>query len=75
MVQQAKDNDRARLDSIFRFFHTVKGSCGFLELPRFEALSHAAEDVLSDLRDGRRGRSVVVRHGAMIMSAPCPTSP
>ena len=44
--------DRDRLDSIFRFFHTVKGSCGFLDLPRFARLSHAAEDVLSDLRDG-----------------------
>jgi two-component system chemotaxis sensor kinase CheA len=26
--------DRERLDSIFRFVHTVKGSCGFLDLPR-----------------------------------------
>lgn len=51
---EADPNDRARLDSIFRFVHTVKGSCGFLELPRFERLSHAAEDVLSDLRAGTR---------------------
>ncbi|MEJ7925399.1 chemotaxis protein CheW [Sphingobium sp. AN641] len=46
--------DRDRLDAIFRFFHTVKGSCGFLNLPRFERLSHAAEDVLSDIRAGKR---------------------
>jgi two-component system chemotaxis sensor kinase CheA len=46
--------DRDRLDAIFRFFHTVKGSCGFLNLPRFEKLSHAAEDVLSDIREGKR---------------------
>ncbi|AUW60338.1 chemotaxis protein CheA [Sphingobium sp. SCG-1] len=51
---EADPSDRERLDSIFRFFHTVKGSCGFLNLPRFERLSHAAEDVLSDIRDGRR---------------------
>lgn len=47
-------SDRDRLDSLFRFFHTVKGSCGFLDLPRFEKLSHAAEDVLAAIRDGKR---------------------
>lgn len=46
--------DRARLDSIFRFVHTVKGNCGFFDLPRLEALSHAAEDALADVRAGRR---------------------
>ncbi|MGB5077610.1 MAG: ATP-binding protein [Sphingorhabdus sp.] len=44
--------DRALLDSVFRFVHTVKGSCGFLDLPRLLRLSHAAEDVLSAARDG-----------------------
>lgn len=44
--------DRALVDSVFRFVHTVKGSCGFLDLPRLLRLSHAAEDVLSAARDG-----------------------
>ena len=30
---EADPSDRDRLDAIFRFFHTVKGSCGFLNLP------------------------------------------
>src|SRR3954470_1202551 len=51
---EAEPNDRARLDSIFRFVHTVKGNCGFFEFPRLEALSHAAEDALADCRAGRR---------------------
>src|SRR5882757_539396 len=51
---EAAPDDRSRLDSIFRFVHTVKGSCGFLDLPRLERLSHAAEDVLADVRDDRR---------------------
>ncbi|MEA3389779.1 chemotaxis protein CheA [Sphingobium sp. CCH11-B1] len=51
---EADPSDSDRLDAIFRFFHTVKGSCGFLNLPRFERLSHAAEDVLSDIRAGKR---------------------
>ena len=49
---EADPSDRKLLDELFRFFHTVKGSCGFLNLPRFERLSHAAEDVLSDVRAG-----------------------
>ncbi|GAA0729528.1 chemotaxis protein CheA [Sphingomonas japonica] len=51
---EAAPDDRARLDSIFRFVHTVKGSCGFLDLPRLQRLSHAAEDVLSQVRSGER---------------------
>ena len=51
---EADPSDRARLDSIFRFVHTVKGSCGFLDLPRLARLSHAAEDVLQTVRSGDR---------------------
>ena len=51
---EADPADRARLDAIFRFVHTVKGSCGFLDLPRLARLSHAAEDVLGAVRDGQR---------------------
>jgi len=51
---EADPADRARLDAIFRFVHTVKGSCGFLDLPRLARLSHAAEDVLAAVRDGKR---------------------
>jgi two-component system chemotaxis sensor kinase CheA len=51
---EASPDDRGRLDAIFRFVHTVKGSCGFLRLPRLQRLSHAAEDVLADVRAGKR---------------------
>ncbi|RST30728.1 chemotaxis protein CheA [Sphingomonas ginkgonis] len=51
---EAEPGNRARLDSIFRFVHTVKGNCGFFEFPRLESLSHAAEDALADVRAGRR---------------------
>jgi len=46
-------HDSDSVDSIFRFVHTVKGSCGFLELPRLLSLSHAAENVMSEARDGK----------------------
>ncbi|MDB5708217.1 MAG: chemotaxis protein CheA [Sphingomonas bacterium] len=51
---ESAPQDRERLDAIFRFVHTVKGSCGFLDLPRLARLSHAAEDVLAAVRDGNR---------------------
>ena len=51
---EADPSDRARLDTIFRFVHTVKGNCGFFDFPRLAALSHAAEDALADCRAQRR---------------------
>ena len=46
--------DREQFDQIFRFIHTVKGNCGFFDLPRIEALAHVTESALSDIRAGRR---------------------
>lgn len=51
---ESAPDDRDRLDAIFRFVHTVKGSCGFLDLPRLARMSHAAEDVLAAVRSGER---------------------
>ncbi len=51
---EADPADRARIDTIFRFVHTVKGNCGFFDFPRLAGLSHAAEDALADCRAGRR---------------------
>ncbi|HEX8224198.1 MAG TPA: chemotaxis protein CheA [Allosphingosinicella sp.] len=51
---EAMPDDRARLDEIFRFVHTVKGNSGFFDLPRIGALSHAAEDALGAVRSGAR---------------------
>ncbi|VAX07782.1 Signal transduction histidine kinase CheA / CheY-like domain, partial [hydrothermal vent metagenome] len=40
------------LDNIFRLVHTIKGTCGFLGLPRLETVAHAGENVLGKFRDG-----------------------
>ena len=45
-------NDPALLSNIFRLVHTIKGTCGFLGLPRLEAVAHAGENVLGKIRDG-----------------------
>ena len=39
------------LQNIFRLVHTIKGTCGFLGLPRLEKVAHAAENVLGKVRD------------------------
>ncbi len=45
-------NDPELLGSIFRLVHTVKGTCGFLGLPRLEKVAHAGENILGKFRDG-----------------------
>ncbi len=45
-------NNKSVLDNIFRLVHTIKGTCGFLGLPRLEAVAHASENVLGKFRDG-----------------------
>ncbi len=44
-------NDKELLGNIFRLMHTIKGTCGFLGLPRLESVAHAGENVLGKLRD------------------------
>ena len=45
-------NDPELISNIFRLVHTIKGTCGFLGLPRLEAVAHAGENVLGNFRDG-----------------------
>jgi two-component system chemotaxis sensor kinase CheA len=49
---EQRPGDQAILRNIFRLVHTIKGTCGFLGLPRLEALAHAAETLMGRLRDG-----------------------
>ena len=43
--------DAGILGNIFRIMHTIKGTCGFLGLPRLEHVAHAGENVLGKIRD------------------------
>jgi two-component system chemotaxis sensor kinase CheA len=61
LIQQATDNLIAlerdgmspeRIDSVFRAFHTLKGSAGVVELPAMSLALHAAEDLLDNVRHG-----------------------
>jgi two-component system chemotaxis sensor kinase CheA len=49
---EQEPNNGKILGNIFRLVHTIKGTCGFLALPRLETLAHAAEAVMGKFRDG-----------------------
>src|SRR5215475_5121871 len=49
---EQEPNNAQILSRIFRLVHTIKGTCGFLNLPRLEALTHAAETLIGNFRDG-----------------------
>src|ERR1700737_3891652 len=44
--------DAKILDTISRLVHPIKGTWGFLGLPRLEALAHAGETLMGKFRDG-----------------------
>jgi two-component system chemotaxis sensor kinase CheA len=53
LVRFEQDPNNAKiLGNIFRLVHTIKGTCGFLGLPRLETLTHAAETMMGKFRDG-----------------------
>jgi two-component system, chemotaxis family, sensor kinase CheA len=49
---EQEPNNTSILANIFRLVHTIKGTCGFLGLPRLEALTHAAETLMGKFREG-----------------------
>jgi two-component system chemotaxis sensor kinase CheA len=51
---EKRPKDAALLASIFRSIHTIKGTCGFFAFSTLERITHQAESLLSQLRDGQR---------------------
>ncbi len=51
---EKRPQDASLLASIFRTIHTIKGTCGFLAFSTLEEITHQAENLLSQLRDGQR---------------------
>src|SRR3954467_15508702 len=45
-------NDGDLIGRIFRLVHTIKGTCGFLGLPRLEAVAHHSENIMGRYREG-----------------------
>lgn len=51
-LEQNPDN-KDLLSKIFRVMHTIKGTSGFLNLPRLGKVAHKSEDLLGLFRDGK----------------------
>ena len=49
---ESTPEDTDLLNEIFRSFHTVKGTSGFLGLVKMQELTHRLEDILNKLRKG-----------------------
>lgn len=49
---EKKPKDSELLNKIFRSFHTIKGTAGFLGLVKLQKLTHRGEDILNKLRKG-----------------------
>ena len=66
----ALEADPARLDilkSIFRTVHTIKGSCGFLELKKLEKVAHIGENLLARLRDAELSMNGQIANALLAM--------
>ena len=48
-LENNPDNDEL-LGKIFRVMHTIKGTCGFLELNKLASIGHAGENILDKMR-------------------------
>ncbi len=51
---ESEPGSRALIASVFRTIHTIKGTSGFLAFSNLERVAHAGENLLVELRDGRR---------------------
>ncbi|WP_158916168.1 chemotaxis protein CheA [Caulobacter sp. S45] len=51
LALETRPDDRERLDSAFRAFHTLKGAAGIIDFAAMARALHAAEDVLSAVRN------------------------
>ena len=49
---EKKTYDQELLARVFRAFHTIQGTSGFLSFLKLEALTHEGEGLLTQLRDG-----------------------
>jgi two-component system chemotaxis sensor kinase CheA len=55
IVELEKDpTNRELVASIFRTIHTIKGTCGFLGFDKLTGVTHSAENILSQVREGKR---------------------
>jgi two-component system chemotaxis sensor kinase CheA len=60
LVLEAEPENDDAINSLFRSFHSIKGSAGFLELSAIERLAHAVENLLDKVR--KREKPFLAHH-------------
>jgi two-component system chemotaxis sensor kinase CheA len=53
LALERSPGDAALMDELFRGVHTLKGNCGLFDFPDMFRVIHAAEDLMSEVREGR----------------------
>jgi len=61
-----KPNDSDLLNEVFRSFHTIKGTSGFLGLDKLTQVTHRCEDILNKLRKGEAVLSPELMDGILV---------
>ena len=57
LALESAPDDKARLDGVFRGFHTLKGAAGIVDFAAMGRLMHAVEEALAAVRAGSRAVS------------------
>jgi len=62
---EKRPDDMELLNQIFRGFHTIKGTSGFLGLDKMTRVTHKCEDILNKLRKGEAALSSELMDGIL----------
>ncbi|NLT51313.1 MAG: chemotaxis protein CheA [Ignavibacteria bacterium] len=63
---ESRPDDADFLNKIFRAFHTIKGTSGFLGLEKLQKITHRCEDILNKLRKGEVRINPEIMDGILI---------
>ncbi|MCD6526677.1 MAG: chemotaxis protein CheA [Desulfuromonas sp.] len=53
IIELGQNTDNETINAVFRLFHSMKGSAGFLEFNHITSVAHAAESLLDMVRSGK----------------------
>jgi len=67
IIELGQNSDPETMNAIFRLFHSMKGSAGFLEFDHITRVAHAAENLLDLIRNGEI--ELVPDHVTLLCSA------
>ncbi|WP_321533206.1 chemotaxis protein CheA [uncultured Desulfuromonas sp.] len=54
IIELGQTTDNETINAVFRLFHSMKGSAGFLEFNHITSVAHAAESLLDMVRSGKK---------------------